>query len=113
MQCSELQQHIDDRLDDELDGEVRIAMDAHLADCASCRSGVREIRVLREMLSDMPVPASSAGFAARALRQAAMAHATVSPQQHKRVFAFGFAAAVVTGAVLWMMAILYGLYGLQ
>jgi anti-sigma factor RsiW len=70
MQCSELEQHIDDRLDDQLSGEERAAMDAHLAGCASCRSRVREEQALREMLSDIPVPAPSAGFAARELRQA-------------------------------------------
>lgn len=111
MRCSELQQHIDDRLDDQLDGEVRAVMDVHLEDCARCRSCVREAQALREMLSDMPVPAPSAGFAARALRQAAVAHSVVSTQQHKRVFASGFAAALVAGVVLWFMTGIYGPQG--
>lgn len=111
MQCSEFQQHIDDRLDDQLDGEVRAVMDAHLVDCASCRSCVREAQALREMLSDMPVPAPSAGFAARALRQAAVAHSVVSTRQHKRVFASGFAAASMVGVVLWFVTGIYGPQG--
>lgn len=111
MQCSELQQHIDDRLDDQLDAEMRAAMDAHLVDCASCRSSVREAQALREMLSDMPVPVPSAGFAARALRQAAVAHSVVSTRHHKRVFASGFAAAMMVGVVLWFVTGIYGPQG--
>lgn len=111
MQCSELQQRINDRLDDQLSGEVRAVMDAHLEGCASCRSRVREEQALREMLRDMPVPAPSAGFAARALRQAAVAHSVASTPQHKRVFASGFAAALVVGVVLWFVTGIYGPQG--
>lgn len=103
MQCSELQKHIDDRLDDQLDGEVRATMDAHLEDCARCRSRVREEQAMREMLSDIPVPAPSPGFAARALRQAAVAHSVANAPRQKLMFASGFAAVLMVGVVLWFV----------
>ena len=113
MQCSELQKHIDDRLDDQLDGGMRAAMDAHLANCPSCRSCVREEQAMREMLSDMPVPESTPGFAARALRQAAVAHSVTNATRPKMVFASGFAAVLMVGVVLWFVTGIYGPQGEQ
>ena len=113
MQCSEFQKHIDDRLDDQLDGGMRAAMDAHLADCASCRSCVREEQTMREMLSDIPVPESTPGFAARALRQAAVAHSVAKAPRQKMMFASGFAAVLMVGVVLWFVTGIYGPQGEQ
>lgn len=113
MQCSEFQKHIDDRLDDQLTGSVRLAMDAHLEDCANCRSCVREEQAMREMLSDMPVPEASPGFAARALRQAAVAHSVANPPRQKMMFASGFAAVLMVGVVLWFVTGIYGPQGEQ
>jgi hypothetical protein len=88
-------------------------MDAHLENCASCRSRVREEQAMREMLRDMPVPAASTGFAARALRQAAVAHSVTNAATQKRVFASGFVAAMVVGFVLWFVTGMYGPRGEQ
>jgi len=108
MQCAELNQQIDDRLDDQLSEVECTAMDNHLADCADCRSALSREKILRADLQDMPVPESSVGFAARALRRAAKANAVSHhPEQH-RAFAGGFAAALVAGLVLWFVTGIYG-----
>lgn len=103
MHCSELLQHIDDRIDDQLNEGLRIAMNGHLEHCVSCRDRLREAETLHELLSDMPVPESSAGFAARALRQAAAAHSAEASPRRRMMFASGAAAMLVAGVVLWFV----------
>ena len=111
MQCAELQQHIDDRLDKQLSEAECVEMDAHLEHCADCRCAIAEEEQLREALRDMPIPDASAGFAARALRRAEAAN-TVNAANHRpvrnRAFAGGFAAALVAGIVLWFVSGVYG-----
>lgn len=100
MQCTEIHNLIDDYLDSQLDGDVQAAMAAHLEQCASCRQRVRDEKVLREALRNIPVPAPSAGFAARALRRAAEVNSINRQSRHRRAFASGFAAAMVGVGVL-------------
>lgn len=104
MQCAELQQHIDDRLDDQLSEMECAAMDRHLEHCADCRGAFAEEKAMREALMDMPVPDASIGFAARALRRAAAANAVSHHPVRNRAFMGGFAAALVAGIVLWFVS---------
>lgn len=107
MQCVELQQQLDDKLDKQLSEAECAAMDAHLETCADCRRVVAEEKAFRELLTDIPVPEASAGFAARALRRAAAANAVSHHPGRKRAFAGGFAAALVAGIVLWFVTGVY------
>jgi len=102
MQCPEFQQHIDDRLDDQLAEELRTDMDAHLENCASCRDSMLAAQAMREMLRDMPVTEPSPGFAARALRQAAKANSAADIRPRRLAFAAGATAVLVAGIVLWL-----------
>ena len=108
MQCTELQQRIDDRLDKQLSEAECAEMDTHLEHCADCRCAVVEEEQLREALRDMPIPDASAGFAARALRRAAAANAFNHQPVRNRAFMGGFAAALVAGIVLWFVSGVYG-----
>ena len=107
MQCAELQQHIDDRLDKQLSEAECTEMDAHLEHCADCRRAVAEEEQLREALRNMPIPDASPGFAARALRRAAAANAVDHHPVRKNAFMGGFAAALVAGFVLWFVSGVY------
>ena len=108
MQCTELHQKLDDRLDKQLSNAGRAEMDAHLEHCADCRVVVAEEKAFRELLMDIPVPDASAGFAARALRRAATANAVNHHPGRNRAFMGGFAAALVAGIVLWFVSGVYG-----
>ena len=108
MQCLEFQTHIDDKLDAQLSEVECAAMDAHLERCADCRAVVAEEKLLRQALKELPVPDASAGFAARALRQAAVANTVSHYSGRNRAFVGGFAAALVMGIVLWFVTGVYG-----
>ncbi len=108
MQCAELQQQLNDKLDNQLSEAECAAMDTHLATCADCRGVVAEEQAFRELLRDMPVPDASAGFAARALRRAAAANAVSHHPVRNRAFMGGFAAALVAGIVLWFVSGVFG-----
>ncbi len=103
MQCSEFLTQIDDCIDSQPGEDVRTAVSAHLEHCANCRNRLDEAQNLREMLRDMPVPAPSAGFAARALRQAAVAHTVNRVPRRRMMFASGAAATLLAGVVLWFI----------
>ena len=108
MQCSELHKHIDDRLDGQLSEVECAGMDHHLEHCADCRGAFAEEKAMREALRDMPVPEVSVGFAARALRRAAVANSVSHHPVRNRAFMGGFAAALVAGIVLWFVTGVYG-----
>ena len=85
-------------------GDAQIAADsglqAHLADCEECGAMSKELELIR-LLATSPVPASSPGFADRALAQAwETAHPQPKPL-HKPTYAWaGLAASVLLAGVL-------------
>lgn len=107
MHCTEIHKLIDDYLDKQLSGDAQARTAAHLEQCSPCRHLLRDEQVLREALRDMPVPAPSAGFAARALRRAAAANEETRQTRNRRVFAGGFATAMVGVGVLWFVTGIY------
>jgi len=108
MQCTELHEYIDDRLDGQLSEVECATVDQHLEHCADCRRVMAEEKAFRKALRDMPVPDASVGFAARALRHAAAVNAVSHQSGRKHAFAGGFAAALVVGIVLWFVTGVYG-----
>jgi hypothetical protein len=107
MYCTEIHKLIDDYLDKQLSGDVQARTDAHLEHCSPCRHRVHDEQVLREALRDMPVPAPSAGFAARALRRAAVANQATRQTRQRHAFVAGFAVAMVAVGVLWFVTGVY------
>jgi predicted anti-sigma-YlaC factor YlaD len=56
MDCQRAQHEILEALDTARPGDVRAAVDAHVADCAACAAFAREQRVLDHHLATMLVP---------------------------------------------------------
>lgn len=96
--------HLDDQLDAYLDGELsaaeRSALDAHVADCASCREAVAQQRRLRVLLADYgssAVPLPDAGYFERAIERAA---AVGGRQRRQRWLMTGLGGAVAASLAL-------------
>ncbi len=105
MICNERHDMMDDYLDGELPQRQREAFERHLNDCAGCQQRLSREQVLRADLKAMPVPAPSAGFAERVLRQAV--ESNVSHPNHRHGFVTGFGSALVAGLALWVVVGLF------
>jgi len=66
MQCSEVQQILDDYLDGDIPTGKSWDIKRHVADCTACRTDLEQRRAIRRGLSELPVPEPSAGFFDRA-----------------------------------------------
>lgn len=104
MTCNERHNMMDDYLDGELPQLQREAFERHLNVCAGCRQRLSREQVLRADLKAMPVPAPSAGFAERVLRQAAESNVS---HHHRHGFVTGFGSALVAGLALWVVVGLF------
>lgn len=63
--CERFGAELSARLDGELSGPARDALDAHLAGCADCRSGLQTLGQLDAAIRAIPRPAPSPQFEAR------------------------------------------------
>ncbi len=100
MTCNALHGLMDDYLDDELPAVQRVSFEHHLNDCTGCQQRLSRERLLRADLKAMPVPASSADFAERVLRQAVEGRVS---HHHRHGFVTGFGSALVAGLALWVV----------
>jgi hypothetical protein len=104
MNCTDIQQHIDDYLDGALEADTRKAFMAHIWECEACRSQLGHAQDVQYALSQMPVEPMSEGFAERALRQAISAHGPQKVRKHRHWFAAGFGGTLAAGVLLAMLA---------
>ncbi|HFE32745.1 MAG TPA: hypothetical protein ENJ17_05490 [Gammaproteobacteria bacterium] len=104
MTCNELHNLLDDYLDGELPQAQREAFERHLGDCAGCQQRLSREQRWRADLKAMPVPAPSADFAERVLRQAVESNVD---HHHRHGFVTGFGSALVAGLALWVVVGLF------
>jgi len=100
MNCYHASALLDDFADGRLGPVEYEALARHLQDCPECRQALEHTHRLVASLRRMPVPAPSADFAERVLRQAAGAGAPEPRRARHRGFAAGFAAALALWAVI-------------
>lgn len=103
MACPQLKDKLDDYVDGELPAAARGALEAHLAECASCRETVGRERKLRSMLEDYgnaAVPLPDAGYFDAALRRAAEVGGR---QRRQRWLMTGLGGAVAASLAVWIV----------
>jgi anti-sigma factor (TIGR02949 family) len=104
--CRQLEAVLPPFVDGEATPAVRATVEAHLAECASCRDAVDAQRAVRALLVTRRATLSEAaphGLAAEVRRVAVLSRAQ-SPARWSRLSAFAAAAAVVlavTGGLSW------------
>ncbi len=86
-------------LDDELTSTERLAVEAHLADCAECRSDLDAEREVRLLLRNLPAVEPPFGFYERTLRDGPASGET--PVRKRRI-RFGLANIAATAAA-WLL----------
>ena len=85
MNCTDLQNQIDDYCSGALSSESRAECETHLTSCSECSRAVDDHNHLLASLKAMPVTGPSKGFAERALRVAidqGMDHKSVEQNVH-------------------------------
>ena len=104
MNCKLITDQLDDYLDGALaDPEVR-SLEAHVSNCAPCRTTVDDERQLRDMLRDYgesTMPQAEAAFYDRAIARAAQEG---TRRQRNRWVMTGFGGAVAAALALWIVS---------
>lgn len=103
MNCTDINQHIDGFLDQELSVLQTQAFEQHVSHCGECTEKVDAERQLRSVLHGIPVPPPSADFRKRVFARVREEYPS-EPQHHYALpFATGFASVAVFGLTLWLM----------
>ncbi|MBT5221168.1 MAG: zf-HC2 domain-containing protein [Woeseia sp.] len=104
MNCNQTPEQLDEYLDGALPTDDQVLFEAHLEQCAECRSVVEESQTLRSRLAqygEMTMPIPDAGFYARALAKAAQSGLR---KQRNRWVMTGFSGAIAATLMIWMVS---------
>ena len=69
MTCQDARQWLSDLLDDALEGDRRVEVDAHLVSCADCRVELDRLRATVSALRGLDHPRAPAGFVDRVVQR--------------------------------------------
>ena len=104
MSCTHINDKLDDYMDGALDDAETASLDRHIESCDSCRQTVESEQGLRRLLKDYPVPAPDAAFLDRALAQASHVSTLVNTKsQRNRWIMTGFGGAIAAGLIAWII----------
>jgi len=105
VKCQAAKNLMQEAVNGKLNGADTGLITAHLHECAACREDYRQTSNMLEMLRDISVPPPSAGFADRALSNAARLHPARAGSRNNYVTG-GIAASLV--AVFLMISVMTG-----
>lgn len=105
MNCTQIQQHVDDYLDGMLHSREMAEVEQHIQACTQCRAVYDQAKTLQGMLLSLPTVQPREGFFAQALEQARMANGAKKPARKSWWMASGGALAaslvLMTSVNLW------------
>jgi len=100
MSCTHINEKLDDYLDGDLDDATTALLDEHIAACDSCRQTINDAQSLRGLLKDYRVPTPDAAFFDQALAKATHVGAS---RQRSRWIMTGFGGAIAAGLIAWII----------
>lgn len=103
MNCTLINEQLDDYLDGEVAPDQASALDGHISECASCQQIVADERALRNRLQeygDWTMPRPDAAFFDRAMLRATQNGAK---RQRNRWVMTGFGGAMAAALAIWMI----------
>jgi hypothetical protein len=103
MNCTDIEQILDEYNDGELSAEERLAVESHTQGCESCRESLAEVSAMREALRVLPVVEASPDFEERVFAEVRKQHAPASSNR----FMTGFATAMVASFALWFASTIF------
>jgi anti-sigma factor RsiW len=95
MNCSELENRIDDYLDGELDPSAAAAVETHVKGCERCATAMSRARLLGRALADYPVAPPADGFSERVVAGARKRRSMLPG----RIVAIAFVASLMLSVV--------------
>lgn len=103
MNCTDIQQHIDDYLDLALNTFDSQAFDDHLRHCSTCNNKIEQARKLQHALHNLPIRQADDNFEQRVLDKV---HKHYQPKSSNRFLA-GFATSMAASLALWFGVSVY------
>ena len=100
MSCTHINEKLDDYMDGALDDAEIARLDDHIESCDSCRQTLTSEQRLRGLLKDYPVPAPDPAFFDRALATAS--HVSTKGDRNRWIMT-GFGGAIAAGLVAWII----------
>jgi len=101
-------QHLDEVLSAYLDGELtaaeRIDVEAHLEDCAECRSDLEAEADVRRLVRELPAVDAPFGFYERILRDGPGVAPTTETTEKKRRLRFGL-GSIAAAVACWLLVL--------
>ena len=105
MNCSDINEFLDDFLSGELSPLAIVAFEQHIAKCSECKSKVVEAMVIQEKLRNLAVPQPSAGFDQRVFDNVRKHYKDESSWSFSPKLAVGIASlSAVSLAILLVMS---------
>lgn len=102
MNCTDINRHLDDWLDEQLSEHEKSAFERHVADCTDCTARLENTRSLLSGLRKLSVPQPSANFEKRVFAEVRRQN----KKTHRYKFTAGFATAATAGLALWFASTL-------
>lgn len=100
MSCKHINEKLDDYMDGTLDEAEMAMLQSHVRCCDSCRRTVTSEQRLRALLKEYPVPTPDAAYFDQALVRAT--HVSTN-QQRNRWIMTGFGGALAAGLIAWII----------
>lgn len=103
MNCTEINNSIDDYLDDQLMQQDQLAFVQHIEHCTRCADRLKRCETLMEGLKDISIPEPSLSFEQRVLAEVHRQH----KDSHRYRFATGFTSAVAASLAIWFTSTVF------
>ena len=107
MQCTDINRHIEQFLDKQLDSDDLLAFEQHVSNCSDCANNIDAAKSLFSGLPNLPVQQPSANFKQRVFSEVRRQHKTDHQQHHHFSFMTGFATAAVASLAIWLVSSVY------
>lgn len=103
MNCTDINNYIEDYLDDQLMQQDRLAFERHVNSCASCESKLERTKTMMLGLKDLAIPESTVNFEQRVFTEVRRQH----KENHSYKFATGFTTAIAASLAIWFSSTVF------
>lgn len=103
MNCSDIDEFLDDFLGEALSPLAIVAFEQHIAKCSNCKSKVAEAKAIQTEMRDIAVPEPSYGFEQRVFENVRKHYKEESNWHFSPRFAAGFASLSAVSLAIWLV----------
>ena len=103
MNCTDIQNNIDDYLDLSLNADDSQSFDSHVSHCPVCQATLLQAEIIKQALSNLPIEDADDNFEKRVLTNV---HKHYGRNEHHK-FTAGFATAMAASLAIWFAVSLF------